>query len=394
MRILIVLALFSNFAMANGEYTYITIGNDAAPMALHSSDKFQFVNQTNGVSLLKVKKSELPHLSHFMHEKFKRCGGFMRHDTLSEAQHQLKKINLAANRVGFNFFPYSLDMENTVIPMINSAKEDHIRNTIVKLSNFHNRYYKAQTGVDSQKFIHGVWSNLTRGRSDAKVSYFKHEKWPQPSVMLTIKGSERPNEVVVIGGHADSIAGYFGGAGKRAPGADDNASGMATITEVIRAMVVNNYKPKRTVAFFGYAAEEVGLLGSKEIATWHRNEKVNVVGVLQLDMTNFNGSKRRNIDISMMTDYTNEAQNKFLGEIIDKYVKVPWGYSKCGYGCSDHASWHTNGYKASMPFESHKNDMNRNIHTAEDLISKSGGNAFHALKFSKMAIAYMVEMAK
>ena len=51
-----------------------------------------------------------------------------------------------------------------------------------------------------------------------------------------------------------------------APGADDDASGIATLTEVIRVALANGWKPKRTVKFMGYAAEEVGLRGSNAIA--------------------------------------------------------------------------------------------------------------------------------
>src|SRR5690606_31673746 len=157
----------------------------------------------------------------------------------------------------------------------------------------------------------------------------------------------------IVGGHADSIAGMFGGGG-RSPGADDNASGIATITEVIRILMNNNFKPKRTIQFMGYAAEEVGLLGSKEIATNYKRELKKVVGVMQLDMTLHKGTIDK--DIVMMADFTNQAQNEFLGRLIDEYVKVSWGYSRCGYGCSDHASWTANGFPASMPFESTMED--------------------------------------
>ena len=93
-----------------------------------------------------------------------------------------------------------------------------------------------------------------------------------------------------------------------------------------------------------------------------------------------------------MTDYTNEAQNTFVGSLIDEYVKVPWGYDQCGYGCSDHASWHGQGYPASMPFEATMKGMNKNIHTANDKIEISNNNASHAVNFAKLALAFAVEL--
>jgi leucyl aminopeptidase len=394
-KILLALAIIASSVYAAPKHVYITVGTDAAPVVKEDVDNsVEFIEEQDGVTLMKVREDKIPEISHMMHEKFKRCGGFFRHDSLAEARGQLLKNKEAEFNIDAKFFPYTIDMSHVVTPMINTVKEQNIRNTIVKLSSFHNRYYKAQTGVQSQNYLAGLWGQITKARSDAKVSLFQHKKWPQPSVLLTIKGTTKAEEIVIIGGHADSISGYFGGATSRAPGADDNASGIATITEAIRALVVNNYKPTRTIIFMGYAAEEVGLLGSKEIASLYKKKGINVVGALQLDMTNFHGSKRSNIDIALMSDFTNAEQNKFLGKVIDKYVGVSWGYSKCGYGCSDHASWHSNGYRASMPFESNMNDMNKNIHTKNDLISKSGGTADHALKFSKLAIGFMVEMAK
>lgn len=116
------------------------------------------------------------------------------------------------------------------------------------------------------------------------------------------------------------------------------------------------------------------------------------MGVLQLDMTNHKGTG--DLDIVFMNDYTNQAQNEFMAKLVDEYVKVPWGWSRCGYGCSDHASWHNEGFPASMPFESTMGDINRNIHTDDDVLAVSGENADHAEKFAKLAVAFMVEMGK
>ncbi len=139
------------------------------------------------------------------------------------------------------------------------------------------------------------------------------------------------------------------------------------------------------------AVEEVGPRGSKEIASNFKSNGLDVIGVMQLDMTNLNGS---DLDIVMMKDFTNSEQNAFIGNLIDQYLpEITWGYDKCGYGCSGHASWHSQGYPASMPFESMKRDMNGVIHSKKDTISKSGRHAWHAVKFAKMAIAYVVELA-
>ncbi|MEK6626877.1 MAG: M20/M25/M40 family metallo-hydrolase, partial [Bdellovibrionota bacterium] len=169
-----------------------------------------------------------------------------------------------------------------------------------------------------------------------------------------------------------------------------NASGIATLTEIVRVLMTSSYRPKHTIKFMAYAAEEVGLWGSKEVAQQAKRDNQNIIGVMQLDMTNYKGSS--DLDIVLMSDYTNAEQNAFMGRLIDEYVKVPWGQDRCGYACSDHASWHGQGFPASMPFEARMSEMNRRIHTPQDTIDLSGGNAQHALKFAKLGVAFAVEL--
>ena len=370
---------------------WLTVDNQIlAKIRPQLNKSVQTVFTSEGASVVQLSPSEVEQLSHLIHDKLHRCGGFIQHDSKQEAIEALTSqgdIHFAKRAV---FTDYAINQQTLAATMVDQVQEKTIREMILKLSEFNTRHYKSDTGVKSSEFIRDTWSTLASKRNDVKVELFKHTKWPQGSIIMTITGSEKPEEIVIVGGHADSIAGMFSGGG-RAPGADDNASGIATITETIRILMNSNFKPKRTVQFMGYAAEEVGLLGSKEIASQYKQKLQKVIGVMQLDMTLKKGTIDK--DIVMMSDYTNAAQNEFLGRLIDEYVKVSWGYSRCGYGCSDHASWTANGYPASMPFESTMDDINRNIHTSRDTIESSGGDAKHAAKFAKLATAYVVELA-
>ena len=73
----------------------------------------------------------------------------------------------------------------------------------------------------------------------------------QPSVIARIRGNgANANELVILGAHEDSIN---GGANGRSPGADDDASGSATVLEVFRVLVQNGFRPRRTVEFHAYS---------------------------------------------------------------------------------------------------------------------------------------------
>jgi leucyl aminopeptidase len=390
-KILGLLALSVSAATMAAPAQWLTVDNQVlAKIRPKLNKSVQTVYTAEGASVVQLTASEIEQLSEVIHHDLHRCGGFIQHESLEEAKEALNsqgELYFAERAV---FSDYSIDQQGIAAPMVAQVQEKTIRDMILKLSDFNTRFYKSETGVQSSEFIRDTWAGLASKRNDVKVELYKHKSWPQASIIMTITGSERPDEIVIVGGHADSIAGMFGGGG-RAPGADDNASGIATITETIRILMNSNFKPRRTVQFMGYAAEEVGLLGSKEIAASYKSRSTKVVGVMQLDMTLKKGTEDK--DIVMMADYTNNAQNEFIGRLIDEYVKVPWGYSRCGYGCSDHASWTANGFPASIPFESTMEDINRNIHTAKDTLESAGGDAKHASKFARLATAFVVELA-
>jgi leucyl aminopeptidase len=342
--------------------------------------------QSGNVVALRVRESQLGLISGVMHDKFNRCAGFLSHDTEQQAEAALVAAQAPPSSPVAQV-AYTIDSPALVNGFIPALQEPNIRSTITTLSSYTTRHYTSQTGVDAAHWIKNQWQSFAQGRSDVTVELFTHT-WAQPSVILTIQGSTVPGDVVVIGGHLDSI----NSSGSVAPGADDDASGIATLTEVLRVALAQNYKPARTVKFMAYAAEEVGLKGSQAIATAHKNAGVNVVGVLQLDMTNYRGSS---VDVGLMTDYTNAEQNTFVTQLLSTYAPgVTWANSQCGYGCSDHASWNSQGYPASMPFEALMNQRNPYIHTTNDTLAQSAGTAEHALKFAKLAAAFLGEMGK
>jgi bacterial leucyl aminopeptidase len=342
------------------------------------------------VYLMQVDEEALLPLSSEIHEKLNRCGGFMLHASRAEGRQAVARFRDAAK---LNIAPavsYLIDDQAEVNPLLSQVQESNIRSTIVHLStDYKNRYYTTTGGVSASDQLVQTWKALAGNRTDVTVKQFTHS-WPQKSVILEIKGTTNPGKIVVIGGHLDSTVG-FTNENSIAPGADDDASGIASLQEAMRVLLSSGYKPKRTIQFMAYAAEEVGLRGSADIAADYKNKGKKVVGVMQLDMTNYKGTA--NSDITVMTDYSNAAQNKFIKDLVAYYqptLKVT--EDRCGYACSDHASWTNKGYPASIPAEALYDDTNPYLHTSNDTISKSDNNANHALKFAKLALTFAVEL--
>ncbi len=347
-----------------------------------------------------IKAHMLSRIAERIHQREQRCGGFFAFATREEADAFIASDRSAhAMRSNALLAAYTIDNQSTVTPWLSQVQHTNIYNTINTLSTYQNRYYTSPTGKTSAEWIRNTWQGLAGSRTDVTSELSTCSNCStQPSVILTIRGVELPNEIVVLGAHLDSINGSGGGSTtQRAPGADDDASGIATLTEVLRIAMANGWKPKRTVKFMGYAAEEVGLRGSNAIAQAHKTAAANVVAVLQMDMTNYRSGSA--VDMRLVSDYSNVDMKTFLTNLFDTYL-VPLGMSRgsytCGYGCSDHASWTSAGYPSAMFFESGtaSGGYNPNIHTANDTLANMGNSAQNSAKFAQLGLAFLGEAAK
>ena len=59
---------------------------------------------------------------------------------------------------------------------------------------------------------------------------------------------------------------------KPAPGLDDDGSGVMVLLEILRVVVETGFKPQKNVQIMAFASEEVGLLGSDQIAKYYKSE--------------------------------------------------------------------------------------------------------------------------
>ena len=388
---------FNSASTADEHTLFITIDkNELAHIQtvarnLQGEFEFDVINEQNDIALLRISESQLPALSGFMHDEYHKCGGFIAHESLTEAYKAINRSQTDnSNQAAVT---YTIDNQTNVAPLVAEANAANILQTIQTLSAYPNRRYNQPSGLESANWIKNRWTQIAQNRTDITVDFFNHPSAtsPQPSIILTIPGTETPNEIIVLGAHQDSIS--SAGQTAAAPGADDDASGIASLTEAVRVLIAKDFRPRKTVQFMAFAAEEVGLRGSNAIAANYLTNNRNVIGMMQLDMTNFKPTG--GFDIVFITDFTNAAQNQFLRDLVPVYMPgLTVGNSTCGYGCSDHAAWSNRGFAASFPFESTFNTSNNKIHTANDTLTQSGNNANHAVKFTKLALAYIGELAK
>ncbi|KAF2760593.1 putative zinc metalloprotease [Pseudovirgaria hyperparasitica] len=113
------------------------------------------------------------------------------------------------------------------------------------------------------------------------------------NIVATLKGSTDPDRVYIVSGHYDSRVTDIMDYTSDAPGANDDASGVAVSLELARIMATR--RPKASIAFVAVAGEEQGLYGAANLAQRYRNASVNIEGMITNDII---GSSRGEHNIS------------------------------------------------------------------------------------------------
>jgi hypothetical protein len=114
--------------------------------------------------------------------------------------------------------------------------------------------------------------------------YFKQscEVFPDAqsyNVIGELKGSEKPEEIIVIGGHLDSW--------ELGEGAHDDGSGIMQSLEVLRIFQNLNMKPKRTIRFVAFANEENGSRGGKQLLVLAKERNEKIIAAIESDEGGF-----------------------------------------------------------------------------------------------------------
>jgi carboxypeptidase Q len=112
------------------------------------------------------------------------------------------------------------------------------------------------------------------------------------NVVAEIRGSEKPDEFVILGAHLDSW--------DLGTGALDNGCNAALVVDSLRAIKASGLRPRRSIRFILFSGEEEGLVGSHAYAVAHRAELDKAAGVVVFDsgigrVTGFSLGGRRDI---------------------------------------------------------------------------------------------------
>lgn len=108
-----------------------------------------------------------------------------------------------------------------------------------------------------------------------------HDAWVV-NVVAVQKGTKYPNRYIIMSGDIDSRGSNTMDFVSDAPGANDNASGMAGTIEAAR--VLSKYKFENSIVYTGLSGEEQGLFGGAGLAKYAKDNNWEIIGVLNNDM--------------------------------------------------------------------------------------------------------------
>ena len=166
------------------------------------------------------------------------------------------------------------------------------------------------------------------------------------NIYAYIEGTEKPNEVIVIGAHMDHIG--YGPSMSRSrrvaihPGADDNASGTVALLQIAKAFSMVKDKVKRTIVFQAYSGEEMGLIGSRHYCnnpTFPRsNPRIQShIFMLNMDMVGYLG---RGVYFAGFHSGDSSLDiGRIINDLNQKYTFAKQITSR-GSGGSDHANFY------------------------------------------------------
>ncbi len=288
-------------------------------------------------------------------------------------------------------FPVVTEEDPRIREMLNQVNMDSLEATVQHLQDYGQRLWNSDNAFAASDWIAGRMQALGL---EVEQQAFYANTWlgsgqAAPNVIGIQRGTLYPDTYVVCGSHFDSFS-YQAMSGGSAPGADDNATGVAAVLESARIMT--QYEFEYSIVYCAYGCEEMGLYGSEAYASRCQQEGMDIIGYFNNDM---NGYLNPGDQIHIDCIYPNSVEP--IGEYYMNvgsvyYPELPIRHVNFNEGDSDHTSFNNHGYMGIYPFEDYQN-YSPYIHTPNDLIGTSVNSFEMSQQYCQMNIACLAEIA-
>lgn len=245
--------------------------------------------------------------------------------------------------------------------LINQTNTSRIEDNIEYLQSHKTRYIGTEGNNETT-----IWLKNKFDSFDLNTYYqnFSYEGKNLSNVIAYHEGrnEEKEDETIILSAHFDSINNE--GVNLSAPGADDDASGIAAVIESAR--ILSKYDFNRTIIFCAWNAEEVGLIGSRYFTENMYKTEWEIKGVYNFDMVGYSSNGH---DIKIHSNHYSESLLDAMTD-MDKKLDLTVNITPVTEDLeirSDHYSFWVKGYKACLLIEE---TFNPHYHTANDTIDK------------------------
>jgi hypothetical protein len=168
-------------------------------------------------------------------------------------------------------------LDSTIAQLTRQVSPDSIRQHVQRLQDFQTRYALSDSCRAAERYLHDYFS--AQGLDSVAFDTVSYQGTSIRNVIGTIRGTVDPKALIVLCAHIDAISPT---PTLCAPGAEDNASGIAVVMEAAR--ILGKSRPKYTIKLVGFTGEEEGFIGSEHMAQALRASDTRIAALLNLDM--------------------------------------------------------------------------------------------------------------
>ena len=282
--------------------------------------------------------------------------------------------------------PSVVEENEDVKSLMDAVEIDNLRTTVQHLQDYGRRQYNTTQAYEAGQWIYEQFENLGLDVEEFPFSYQGNES--SPNIIATQWGTKYPDQYIICGSHYDSER--MGDGGQECPGADDNATGVATVLETAR--ILSEYNFDYSIIYCSFSAEEIGLVGSEAYASFCSDMGMNIIGYFNNDMNGYlHPGNEIHIDliypdnVDAIGDYYTNVAEVYFPEMQVRHIDFK-------NGDSDHTSFNNNGFMGIYPFED-KDNYSPYIHTLDDIIGTSVNSFEQSERFTQMNIACVATLA-
>lgn len=208
--------------------------------------------------------------------------------------------------------PSKLENRDVKIPeVLKTIDGGNIRYTIQHLQSLKNR----TTWEEQNEAALWAYEKLENIGLDLSMHRYEWEGKAWPNIIAEIKGKDQPEDIIMAIAHIDSKSSDIE---VGAPGADDDATGVAVLIEA--AKILKEISLQRTVMLCIFSNEDRGCIGSKTFARQARNDGLKIEAVINLDILGYNRPSSPFYLSAVQTQRINKEKIKSSGKMILNYI--------------------------------------------------------------------------